>query len=79
MNESTAPSTAGLLRTAGRAVVRAIRAVIWWFNSILGGNDYQRYVQHLQLRHPDASVPSERDYWRDRHDAAARNPANRCC
>ncbi|WP_309230560.1 YbdD/YjiX family protein [Nocardia sp. SYP-A9097] len=56
-----------------------MRAVIWWFNSILGGNDYQRYVQHLQLRHPDASVPSERDYWRDRHDAAARNPANRCC
>ncbi|MFF2556039.1 YbdD/YjiX family protein [Nocardia sp. NPDC058058] len=56
-----------------------MRGVIWWFNSILGGNDYQRYVQHLRLRHPDDPVPSERDYWRDRHDAAARNPANRCC
>ncbi|WP_067572334.1 YbdD/YjiX family protein [Nocardia acidivorans] len=79
MNESTAPSPADLLRTAGRAVVRAVRAVIWWFNAVLGGNDYQRYVEHLRLQHPDAPVPSERDYWRDRHDAAARNPANRCC
>ncbi|WP_330185145.1 YbdD/YjiX family protein [Nocardia sp. NBC_01503] len=79
MNESTAPSPAAPLRTAGRAVLRALRAVIWWFNSILGGNDYQRYVDHLRFQHPDAPVPSERDYWRDRHDAAARNPANRCC
>ncbi|MEC3916754.1 YbdD/YjiX family protein [Nocardia sp. CDC160] len=56
-----------------------MKALVWWFNSILGGNDYQRYVQHLRLRHPGCEIPSERDYWRDRHAAATRNPGNRCC
>ncbi|MBL1076046.1 YbdD/YjiX family protein [Nocardia sp. 2] len=59
--------------------MRVVRAVIWWFDSILGGNDYQRYVQHQRLRHPDTAVPSEREYWRQRHDASERNPQNRCC
>ncbi|WP_084477785.1 YbdD/YjiX family protein [Nocardia jejuensis] len=79
MTDPTVPPTAGALRSAGRAVLRVIRAVIWWFDSILGGNDYARYVDHLTLHHPGCDIPTERDYWRDRHDAAARNPANRCC
>ncbi|BAW09701.1 YbdD/YjiX family protein [Nocardia seriolae] len=56
-----------------------MKAIAWWFNSILGGNDYRRYVQHLRLHHPGCEIPTERDYWRDRHDAAAKNPGNRCC
>ncbi|WP_442790162.1 YbdD/YjiX family protein [Nocardia sp. CDC153] len=79
MSTFDAPPTAGPLRSAGLALVRALKALVWWFNSILGGNDYRRYVQHLRLRHPGCEIPSERDYWRDRHDAAARNPGNRCC
>lgn len=79
MNTSRVPSPAALLRAAGRAVVRAVRAVIWWFDSVLGGNDYQRYVQHLRLRHPGCEIPSEREYWRERHDSATRNPQQRCC
>ena len=79
MNASTAPSIAGSLRSAGRALLRAVRAVIWWFNSVLGGNDYRRYVQHLRVHHPDGEIPSEREYWRERHDSATRNPQQRCC
>ncbi|QLY32738.1 YbdD/YjiX family protein [Nocardia huaxiensis] len=79
MNNPTVPPTAGPLRSAGRAVARAVRAVIWWFNAILGGGDYQRYVQHQRLHHPGAPIPSEREYWKQRHDAADRNPSNRCC
>ncbi|MFI1911783.1 YbdD/YjiX family protein [Nocardia sp. NPDC020380] len=67
------------MRSAGRTLFRALRAVIWWFNSILGGNDYRRYVEHLRRRHPGSHIPSEREYWRERHAAAAKNPANRCC
>ncbi|WP_067816998.1 YbdD/YjiX family protein [Nocardia inohanensis] len=79
MSDTTAPPSAASPRAAGRAVVRALKAVVWWFNSILGGNDYQRYVQHQRLHHPGCEIPSERQYWRDRHEAATKNPANRCC
>ncbi|MFE2999836.1 YbdD/YjiX family protein [Nocardia sp. NPDC059246] len=79
MSAPEAPLAAGPLRRAGLALVRAVKAVAWWFNSILGGNDYARYVDHLRLQHPGCEIPSERQYWRDRHAAAAKNPANRCC
>ncbi|MET8424004.1 YbdD/YjiX family protein [Nocardia sp. NPDC004860] len=79
MSTPEAPLAAGPLRRAGLALVRAVKAVAWWFNSILGGNDYARYVDHLRLRHPGCEIPSERQYWLDRHAAAAENPANRCC
>jgi uncharacterized short protein YbdD (DUF466 family) len=53
--------------------------VVWYLDSVLGGRDYARYVQHLRRNHPELPIPTERDYWRDRHAAADRNPANRCC
>ncbi|MGV9612865.1 YbdD/YjiX family protein [Nocardia xishanensis] len=56
-----------------------MRAVVWWFDSILGGQDYQRYVAHLRRNHPDRPIPTERQYWRDRHAEAERSPTNRCC
>ncbi|MBF6174422.1 YbdD/YjiX family protein [Nocardia blacklockiae] len=62
-----------------RAVLRGVRAVARYMNSVLGGEDYARYVEHLRRKHPDRPVPSEREYWRERHDAAARNPGTRCC
>ncbi|MBF6226342.1 YbdD/YjiX family protein [Nocardia abscessus] len=67
------------LRRAARVCRHGFRAGVWWFNSILGGQDYQRYVEHLRRRHPDRAVPTEREYWRQRHAEADRNPANRCC
>lgn len=70
-------------RTALPAVLRrardGVRAVLWWFDSVLGGQDYQRYVAHLRRAHPDRPVPSEREYWRERHAEAERNPGARCC
>ncbi|MCX4096085.1 YbdD/YjiX family protein [Nocardia sp. alder85J] len=60
-------------------VARAGRALVWYLNAILGGQDYSRYVEHLRRNHPDCPIPSEREYWRERHDAADRNPTNRCC
>ncbi|WP_280496301.1 YbdD/YjiX family protein [Nocardia asiatica] len=67
------------MRAAARACVDGARAGVWWFDSILGGQDYRRYVEHLRRRHPDRAVPTEREYWRQRHAEADRNPANRCC
>ncbi|WP_051027362.1 YbdD/YjiX family protein [Nocardia higoensis] len=70
---SPAPSS-----PAGR-VRAAVRATLWWLDSVVGGQDYQRYVAHLRRRHPDRPVPTEREYWRDRHAHADSNPAGRCC
>lgn len=67
------------LRAAAHACVGGARAGVWWFNSILGGQDYQRYVDHLRRNHPGCEIPTEREYWRQRHADADNNPTNRCC
>nr|WP_308165464.1 YbdD/YjiX family protein [Nocardia noduli] len=56
-----------------------MKAVLWWVDSVLGGQDYRRYVEHLRRNHPGREIPTERDYWRDRYAEADRNPQNRCC
>lgn len=66
------PGLPGRVRTA-------VRTTLWWLDSVVGGQDYQRYVMHLRRRHPDRPVPSEREYWRARHAYADSNPAGRCC
>ncbi|MBO0883137.1 MAG: YbdD/YjiX family protein [Mycobacterium sp.] len=58
---------------------RAAKAVLWWFDSVLGGQDYQRYTAHMRRVHPDRPVPSEREYWRERFAEVDRNPSTRCC
>nr|WP_026343364.1 YbdD/YjiX family protein [Nocardia sp. BMG111209] len=59
--------------------MRAGRALASYLNAVLGGQDYARYVEHLRRNHPECPIPTEREYWRERHDAADRNPVNRCC
>lgn len=56
-----------------------VRGVARWYSAINGGQDYQRYVEHLRRNHPDCPVPTEKQYWRDRYDEAERNPTTRCC
>ena len=77
----TGPSTSvGTgLRAAARACAHGVRAGVWWFNGILGGQDYQRYVDHLRRDHPGCEIPTERAYWRERYADADANPASRCC
>ncbi len=70
---------AGAITSAGSAIVRAWRGVRWWFGSVLGDDAYQRYVEHLRRSHPDAPVPTEREFWRRRYAEADANPGARCC
>ncbi|MGW5072834.1 YbdD/YjiX family protein [Rhodococcus sp. NPDC004095] len=56
-----------------------VRGVLWWLTSVMGDHDYQRFVAHHHRAHPGVPVPSEREYWRERHAAADRNPGARCC
>ncbi|MGW6336996.1 YbdD/YjiX family protein [Nocardia rhamnosiphila] len=56
-----------------------MRAVFRYLDSVVGGQDYQRYLAHMRRVHPDRPVASERDYWRERYADAERNPGARCC
>ncbi|MEV5652411.1 YbdD/YjiX family protein [Nocardia sp. NPDC052254] len=73
---STRRPRAAALLGAG---VQAARAAAGYLNAVLGGQDYARYVAHLRRTHPDRPIPTESDYWRERHAAAERNPGTRCC
>ncbi|MFI5719846.1 YbdD/YjiX family protein [Nocardia sp. NPDC051750] len=66
-------------RSGAAAVVRAARAVLWYVDSVLGGQDYQRYVAHMRRTHPGRPIADKRAYWRERYADAERNPGARCC
>ncbi|WP_348537517.1 YbdD/YjiX family protein [Nocardia carnea] len=66
-------------RAGAAAVVRAARSVVWYVDSVLGGQDYQRYVAHMRRAHPGEPIADERAYWRERYADAERNPGARCC
>lgn len=62
-----------------RTLVRGVRSVFRYLDSVVGGQDYQRYLAHMRRVHPGRPVASERDYWRERYADADRNPGARCC
>lgn len=57
----------------------ALRAVSWYWKTLMGDNHYQRYVEHHERVHPGEPVMSESAYWRHRHAEADANPSARCC
>ncbi|MCH8613369.1 YbdD/YjiX family protein [Arsenicicoccus dermatophilus] len=64
----TTPSLASALRTAR-----------WYWRGVTGADAYERYVAHLTREHPDAPVPSEREFWRQKYADQERHPTSRCC
>lgn len=67
------------LHRLGRAAGRGLAGVRWYVTTIMGDRDYERYVAHLTRRHPDAPVPSEKEYWRRRWAEQDADPGARCC
>ncbi|MHC3475253.1 YbdD/YjiX family protein [Streptomyces sp. 7R007] len=60
---------------------RAIRGVRWYVRELTGESAYDRYVAHVRAGHPDASVPSRREFERRRTDRREQDPRQgfRCC
>ncbi|MCZ4520706.1 YbdD/YjiX family protein [Rhodococcus ruber] len=56
-----------------------MRGLWWWITSVMGDHDYDHYVAHLARHHPGQEPPTVRQYWKDRHAEADRNPGARCC
>lgn len=59
-----------------RGALRSLRDVL---HRVLGVPDYEGYVRHLRTHHPDAPVPSARDFERERLSARYERPGSRCC
>lgn len=71
------------LRSASHVVWRGMRraasGIRWYLTSLMGDRAYETYVAHQRAHHPDATVPTERQFWRDRMREQDRNPGARCC
>jgi len=47
--------------------------------TIIGVPDYDRYVRHMQVRHPGAPVMARAEFARARLEARYSRPGSRCC
>jgi uncharacterized short protein YbdD (DUF466 family) len=65
--------------TAAALLLRSARAVRWYVREVMGDAKYERYVRHLQAVHPDAPVPTEREFWRQHYAEQEASPGTRCC
>jgi uncharacterized short protein YbdD (DUF466 family) len=52
---------------------------VWHFvRELAGETAYQRYCAHLQERHPDRPLPTEKEFYLSRLQEKYSRP-NRCC
>ncbi|MEU6146339.1 YbdD/YjiX family protein [Streptomyces sp. NPDC047081] len=63
------------------ALVRAARSVRWYVRELTDESAYDRYVAHVRKDHPQAEVPSRREFERMRTDRQEEDPRQgfRCC
>jgi len=54
------------------SVARAMRAV-------LGAPDYDRYLEHCRLAHPDRAPLTSEQFYRERMEARYNKPGSKCC
>ncbi len=60
-------------------VRRGAAGLSWWWRGVVGADAYERYVAHLRAHHPEAPIPTERQFWKDKYAEMDRNPQTRCC
>ncbi|SKC40775.1 YbdD/YjiX family protein [Plantibacter cousiniae (nom. nud.)] len=58
---------------------RGWASVRWFVTSLMGDTAYATFVDHQLRVHPDAPVPDERTFWRERFAEQDRTPGSRCC
>ena len=49
--------------------MKPLRGVLWYLRELTDESAYERYVEHVRCHHPDRSVPSRREFERQRVDA----------
>ncbi|WP_416956628.1 YbdD/YjiX family protein [Streptomyces sp. Agncl-13] len=63
------------------AFSRATSGVRWYVRELMDESAYDRYVAHVRRDHPEAEVPSLRDFERMRTERQEADPRQgfRCC
>jgi uncharacterized short protein YbdD (DUF466 family) len=64
------------------SVRSAAKSLAWFFDGVLGGDAYAKYVAHHERQHgsdESCHVMTEREFWRDHTDRQDANPQGRCC
>jgi len=64
---------------AAQRAVRALRAVAWYVEGVLGADAYRHYLAHHRASGCTSVPMTEREFWRDKHDRQDRHPEGRCC
>ncbi len=44
-------------------MITALKKISWYFGELMGDHAYAKYCDHLRAHHPDAEIPTEREYW----------------
>jgi uncharacterized short protein YbdD (DUF466 family) len=55
-----------------------LQRLAWLIRRILGVPDYERYLAHVRMAHPDQVPMTEREFFKDRLEGRAK-PGARCC
>jgi uncharacterized short protein YbdD (DUF466 family) len=57
----------------------SLRPLVAALRRIVGMPDYQSYLEHLRRKHPECTVPSEREYFDQYVAARYSGGPTRCC
>ena len=60
------------------SIIDRLRGVAAIVRRILGVPDYERYLAHVRMAHPDQVPLTEREFFRERLEGRAK-PGSRCC
>jgi len=58
-----------------------MKRLLRWYQAlgkVLGEGDYARYCDHVRARHPDAKLPTEKEFYLSRLSEKYSRPT-RCC
>jgi uncharacterized short protein YbdD (DUF466 family) len=63
----------------GDTLARAWRRAVQTARLMIGVPDYDAYVRHVRLHHPDRPVMSYEEFFHERLEARYRAGGGRCC
>jgi uncharacterized short protein YbdD (DUF466 family) len=75
-DKRVAPSVA---RGLGGSAARQLGELLSGLRRVFGMPDYERYLQHLHACHPEAPVPTEKEFFAQYVAARYGDGPTRCC
>ena len=75
LGEIDTAADGGRSAALGSKVRRALRVL----RTIIGAPDYERYVAHMRVHHPECDVVSRDEFMTQRLESRYSKPGSRCC